>query len=214
MLFVMRMFVIVVLMMRIVMRVLFVIGRNLAWEVGSVIADLGGDFRWYALVGGVNDVALNAFATAAAARIAMTGTTAAGAVVRVFLRLAMCALVGFDQRLTVGDGDLVVVGMNFAERQKAVAIAAILDERRLQRRFNACDFGEIDVSAQLFALRGLEIKLFDAISANHNHPGLFRVGGVDQHFVGHFSTHDGRRRAERPARNAQPGDATVHLIRG
>jgi hypothetical protein len=214
MVFVMRMFAIMVFMMGVVMRVLLVIRRSLVWKIWSVIANLGSGLSLRAVgIRRVNDVALNALATATA-RIAMPGTTAAGTVIRVFFSLAMRTLVGFDQRLTVGDGDLIVVGMNFAERQKAVAIAAILDERRLQRRLHACDFGEIDVAAQLFALRGLEIKLFDAISANHDNPGLFRVGGVDQHFVGHFSTHDGRRRAERPARNAQPGDATVHLIRG
>lgn len=126
----------------------------------------------------------------------------------------MRALVGFDQRLTIGDRNLIVVGVNFAERQKAVAIAAIFDKGGLQRWFYTRDFGEIDIAAKLFALRGLEIKFFDAIAADYDHPGLFRVGGVDQHFVGHFSTHDGGRRAKRPARNAQPGDATVHLIRG
>jgi hypothetical protein len=65
----------------------------------------------------------------------------------------------------------------------------------------------------LFALRGFEIKFFDPIAADHNDPGLFRVGGVDQHFVGHFGTLDGGGRAWR-AHMAQPGDATVHLIRG
>jgi hypothetical protein len=43
----------------------------------------------------------------------------------------------------------------------------------------------------LLALGGFEIKLFDAIAADHNDPGLFRVGSIDQHFVGHFGTHDG-----------------------
>ena len=128
MLVVMWMFVILVLMMCIVMRMLLVIGRSVVWEVGSVIAD----FRLCAVgVCRVNDIALNAFATTASARIAMPGTTAAGAVVRILLRFAMRALVGFDQRLPVGDGDLIVVGMNFAERQKSVAVAAVFDERRL-----------------------------------------------------------------------------------
>jgi hypothetical protein len=103
----------------------------------------------------------------------------------------MGALVGFDQRLTVGDRNLIIVRVDFAEGEKAVAVAAVLDEGGLQRRFYARDLGEIDVAAQLFALGGLEIKLFDAIAADHNDPGLFRVGSIDQHFVGHFGTHDG-----------------------
>ena len=104
--------------------------------------------------------------------------------------------------------------MDFAERQEAVPVAAIFDEGGLQRRFDARDLGEVDVAAQLLALGGLEIKFFDAIAANHNDPGLFRVGGVDQHFVGHLGTLGGGRVARRPARKARPEAATVHLIRG
>ena len=55
-----------------------------------------------------------------------------GALVALFLR---------DQSLPVGDGDLVVVRMNFRKRQEAVTVAAVIDEGRLQRRLNACDFG-------------------------------------------------------------------------
>jgi hypothetical protein len=40
------------------------------------------------------------------------------------------------------------------------------------------------------------------------------VGRIDQHFVGHFGTHDGGGRVWRCAHLARPGDATVHLIRG
>jgi len=154
---------------------------------------------------------------AAAARIAVAraATVAVrGAVLALFLGLAMGAFVGLDQRLTVGNRDLVVVGMDFAEGQETVAVAAILDERRLQRRFYARDLGEIDIAAKLLALGGLEIKLFDAVAADHNDPGLFRVGGVDQHLVGHFGTLDGGGRGAWRAQIARPGDATVHLIRG
>jgi hypothetical protein len=126
----------------------------------------------------------------------------------------MGAFVGLDQRLAIGDRDLIIVRMDFAEGEKAVAVAAVLDEGRLQRRLYPRDLGEIDVAAQLFALGGLEIKLFDAIAADHDNPGLFRVGSIDQHFVGHFGTHDGGGRVQPGARVARPGDATVHLIRG
>jgi hypothetical protein len=66
----------------------------------------------------------------------------------------------------------------------------------------------------LFALGGLEIKFFDAIAADHDNPGLFRVGSIDQHLVGHFGALDGGGRGARRAQFARPGDATVHLIRG
>jgi hypothetical protein len=143
----------------------------------------------------LDDLALHPFAIAAAALIARPRTAAVGAVFGFFFGLAMGALVRLDQRLTVGDRDLIIVGVDFAEGQEAVAVAAVFDEGRLQRRLYPRDLGEIDVAAQLLALGGFKIKFFDAIAAHHNDPGLFRVGGIDQHFVGHFGTLDGRGRA-------------------
>jgi hypothetical protein len=136
--------------------------------------------------GSLDHAALHAVALAATAGVAVARAAAVGAIFGFFLGLAMGALIGFYQRLTVGDRDLIIVGMDFAEGQEPMAIAAIFDEGRLQRRLYARDLGEIDVSTKLFALGSLEVKLFDTIAADHNDPGLFRVGGVDQHFVGHF----------------------------
>ena len=157
---------------------------------------LGGLRRLEARV--FDDLALDALATAAAARIAVARAAAsAGAVLALFFGLAMGALVGLDQGLTIGDRNLIIIGVDLAEGEEAVAVAAILDEGRLQRRLYARDLGEIDVAAQLFALGGLEIKFFDAIAADHDNPGLFRVGSIDQHFVGHFGAHDGGGRVSR-----------------
>jgi hypothetical protein len=139
----------------------------------------------------LDDLALDALAIAAAARVAVARTAAVGAVFGFFLGLAMGAFVRLDQRLAIGDRNLIVVRVDFAEGEEAVTVAAIFDEGRLQRRLYARDLGEVDVAAQLLALGGLEIKLFDAIAADHDYPGLFRVGGIDQHFVGHFGTLDG-----------------------
>ncbi|WP_283806352.1 hypothetical protein [Bradyrhizobium sp. cf659] len=162
-----------------------------------------------------DDVAADAFAMTAAAGIAVTRATAAvRAVLALFLGLAMGLFLGLDQRLPVGNRDLVVVGMDFAEGEEAVAIAAIFDEGGLERGFDPCDLGEVDIPAQLLALRSLEIKLFDAIAADHDNPGLLRVGGIDQHLVGHVLTLGGGGRDTPWARIAPPGDATVHLIRG
>jgi hypothetical protein len=148
--------------------------------------------------GVLDDFALDALAIAAAARIAVArAATAAGAVFALLLGLAMGAFVRLDQRLAIGDRNLVIVRMDFAEGQEAVAVAAIFNEGRLQRRFYPRNLGEIDVAAQLLALSGLEIKFFDAIAADHNDPGLFRVGSIDQHFVGHFGTLDGGARVSR-----------------
>ncbi|MDR3488501.1 MAG: hypothetical protein P4M05_26815 [Bradyrhizobium sp.] len=161
-----------------------------------------------------HDAALHAVAIAAAARIAVARAAAVGAVLGLFFSFAMGAFVSLDQRLTIGDRNLIIVRMDFAEGQKAVAVAAIFDEGGLQRRFYARDLGEIDISTQLLALGGLEIKFFDSVAADHNDPGLFRVGGIDQHFVGHFGALGGGGRVSRQAHMARPGDATVHLIRG
>jgi hypothetical protein len=163
----------------------------------------------------LDDVAADAFALTAAAGVAVARAAAAvGAVLALFLGFAMGLFFGLDQCLPVGDRDLVVVGMDFAEGEEAVAVAAIFNESGLERGFDPCDLGEVDIPAQLLALRGLEVKLFDAIAADHDDPGLFRVGGIDQHLVGHVLTLGGGGRDRPWARVALPGDATVHLIRG
>ncbi|WP_283810242.1 hypothetical protein [Bradyrhizobium sp. Gha] len=191
----------------------------LLWNAGGVLrlglALRGLGDRIGAGVKTLDDVAADALAMTASAGIAVTRAAAAlGAVLALFLGLAMGLFLGLDQRLTVGNRDLVVIGMDFAEGEEAVAIAAVFDEGGLERGFDPCDLGEVDIPAQLLALRGLEVKLFDAIAADHDDPGLFRVGGIDQHLVGHVLTLGGGGRDRPWARRALPGDATVHLIRG
>jgi hypothetical protein len=201
----------VVVLMAVIMTIMIMM-RGLGVSL-ALMRMLDGGLRF--ALGVLDDLAPDALATVAAARIAMARATAAMMTVLVlFLGLAMGALVGLDQRLTIGDRDLVIIGMDFAEGEEAVAIAAIFDKGRLQRRFDARDLGEIDIAAKLLALRGLEIKLFDAIATDHDDPGLLRVGGIDQHFVRHFWTLGGGGRVWPRALIAPMGDATVHLIRG
>jgi hypothetical protein len=159
-------------------------------------------------------IALHPLAAAAAARAAVAVAAAVRAVLAFFLGLAMGALFGLDQRLPIGNRDLIVVRMNFAEREKAVAVAAIFDESGLEGRLYPRDLGEVDVAAQLLALGGFEIKFLDAVAADDNNPGLFRVGSIDQHLVGHIGTLGGDGRGWPRARDALSDDATVHLIRG
>jgi hypothetical protein len=155
--------------------------------LGFVVADRR--FRGQRRIGvGTHDVTLDPLAMAAATRTAMPRASAAGPVLALLFRLAMGTLFGLDQGLTIRHRDLVVVGVDFAESKKPMAIAAIFDESGLQGWLYPRDLGEIDVAAQLLALGGLEIKLFDAIATDHNDPGLFRVSGIDQHFVWHFQT--------------------------
>ena len=133
-------------------------------------------------------LALHHLARAVGAALTVTVAPAApaGTVIGIGIGSAVVALFFLDQRLSVGDRNLVIVGMDFGERQEAVAVAAVIDECRLQRRLNARDLGEIDVAAKLFAVSGLEVEFFDAVAAQHHDPGLLRMGRVDQHFVGHW----------------------------
>jgi hypothetical protein len=111
---------------------------------------------------------------------------APGAMVGLGVESALRAFLFFDQRLPVGDRDLIIVRMNFAERQEAMAIAAVIDEGRLERRFDARDFGEIDIAAELLTLGRFEVEFLDAIAAQDDYPGFLRMGRVDEHFVGHW----------------------------
>ena len=87
-----------------------------------------------------------------------------------------------DQRHTVCDGDLVIVRVNFGKSQKSVAVAAIFDESRLQRRFNPRYFCEIDITFKRSATCTFEIKFFEFISSRQNNADFFRLRGVDEHF--------------------------------
>ncbi|WP_283806794.1 hypothetical protein [Bradyrhizobium sp. Y36] len=217
--FVVVMFVVVMLvadvlavMLCIGVQMLALVRRPLGVQ-GLALDRLGGGIG--AGIEAFDDVTAHALAVTAATGVAVARTAAAvGAVLALFLGLAMGLLLGLDQRLPVGDRDLVIVGVDFAEGEEAVAVAAIFDEGGLKRGFDPCDLGEVDIPAQLLALCGLEVKLFDAIAADHDDPGLFRVGGIDQHLVGHVLTLGGGGRDSPWARIAPPGDATVHLIRG
>ncbi len=99
----------------------------------------------------------------------------------VFLGLGVQPLLLGDQPFAVGDGDLIVVGVDFREGEEAVPVAAILDERRLERRFDADDLREVDVALEGLAARGFEVEFFKSRSIDHNDPGFFRVTCIDEH---------------------------------
>ena len=75
-------------------------------------------------------------------------------------------LVGADgllllvERLPILDRDLVVVGVDLVEGKKTVAIAAIVDERRLERGLHAHYLGEIDISLELLLGSRFEVEFF------------------------------------------------------
>ena len=99
-------------------------------------------------------------------------------------RLGIGALL-LHQRLAVGDGDLVIIGMNFRKRQEAVTVAAVIDKGRLQRRLDPGYLCEVDVASKLALVFGLKVKFLNLVSVHHHDAGFLRVGGVDEHFLSH-----------------------------
>src|SRR5260370_9277069 len=89
----------------------------------------------------------------------------AGAAIGFGFRVAVGALLLVDQRLPVGDGNLVVIRVDFAERQKAMAVAAIVYEGPLERRLDPPHFGQVDVASPLAAPCRLEIQFLNPPSA-------------------------------------------------
>jgi hypothetical protein len=84
--------------------------------------------------------------------------------------------------------------VDFAEGQEAVAVAAIVDKGRLQRRFDPGYLGEIDIAFELLVLGRFEVEFLDPVTFYDCDPGLLRVARVDQHAHCH---HDVSTRAPR-----------------
>src|SRR5690242_7291970 len=86
--------------------------------------------------------------------------TSAG--VLVFVLVVVMCLVA-QQRFAVGDGDLVVIGVDFRDGEEAMAVAAILDESRLERGLHARHLGQVDITPELPPLGGFEIELSEPV---------------------------------------------------
>ena len=101
--------------------------------------------------------------------------------------LGVALVAGFllEERLPVGDRDLIVIGMDFAEREEAVPVAAVIDEGGLQGRLDPNDLGQIDVAAERPSIGGFEVEFLDLAAPHHDDAGFLRMRGIDKHFVGH-----------------------------
>src|SRR5690348_6034972 len=77
----------------------------------------------------LHDVAI---ALALGSSVVVAASTPSRAAVCLCFGSALVMLLLREKRLPVGDGDLVVVRMDFRKRQKSVTIAAVVDEGRLQ----------------------------------------------------------------------------------
>jgi len=104
-----------------------------------------------------------------------------------------------DQRRAVGRRDLVIVGMDFAEGEKAVPVAAEIDECRLQAGFYPGNLCEINIALDLLVFGRFEIELLNPVSLEHRHPCFFRVARIDKHARCHINF-SGRSRPIRSCR--------------
>jgi hypothetical protein len=83
-----------------------------------------------------------------------------------------------QQRLTVGDRDAVIIWVNFAKRQKPMPITAIIDKRRLQRRLDPGDLGEVNIAFEVALTTGFGIELQQLLVFHDDHARLLRVAGI------------------------------------
>ncbi len=129
-----------------------------------------------------------------------------------------------QQRFAVFLGDLVIIRVDFGKGEEAVAVAAIIDERGLERGFDPRHLGEIDIPLELFPLGRFEIKFLDTVAFDDGHAGLFPVARVDQHAHGHSlvsgrgrgrrrsSSRSGRRRDSRRAARGTHGPQPPAMV--
>ena len=76
--------------------------------------------------------------------------------------------------------------MDFAKGQETVTVAAKVDESCLQRRFDPCYLGEVNVAFDLFVFGRFEIKFFDPVVLDYRYPSLLVVARVDEHARCHY----------------------------
>ena len=89
-------------------------------------------------------------------------------------------------------------------------VAAIVDEGRLERRFDPHNLGEVNIAAKLFFTRGFEIEFLNSVTTKDDHPGFFGVGRIDKHFVGHVKL-VWARRVEGQRRQPRSANRTLRL---
>jgi hypothetical protein len=130
--------------------------------------------------------ALAAFAAAPTAAPAAIAALAVVAVIVLVLLVLGFLRFGAQQSLTIGDRDLVIVGVYFTEGEETVTVAAIFDKGCLKGRFDARYAGEVDVSFELLLVLGFKVEFFNTVTADNDNACFLRVGGVYQHFVGHY----------------------------
>src|SRR5215831_5004199 len=114
--------------------VLAVLSIALYLRVGVGVERGVGRRRFCAVIGDavVDRLARNRLRGAFGSAVTRGAASHAGAAIGFGFRIAVGALFLVDQRLPIGDRYLVVIWVDFAERQEAVAVAAIVHEGGLQ----------------------------------------------------------------------------------
>ncbi len=115
-----------------------------------------------------------------------------------------------DQGLTIRDGNLIIIRVDFRESKKTMPVAAVVDEGGLKRRLDPHDLGEINITAKLFLAGGFEIEFLDPVTAKDDHSGFFGVRRIDKHFVGHVILVQARR-AKGQCRQPRSANRTAGL---
>ncbi len=153
-------------------------------DVRGIVGCAGGA----ALVAAVSGVIVRVGSVGVGRRVALAAAASFGGLGRGVVGGCLRAgilLLHRDDALPVGDGDLVVVGVDLAEGQEAVAVAAILDEGGLEAGLHADDLGEVDVALELALGGGLDVEVLETATVENHDAGFFPVACVDQHAFGH-----------------------------
>jgi hypothetical protein len=129
------------------------------------------------------------------------------------LSVTLWALV--RKRRSVADRNAIVIGVNLAEGEEAVAVAAEIDEGRLERGLYPRDFREIDVSFDLLLGGSLEIEFIETVAVENDDPGFLRMRRIDKHAFCHGGRTPGRAAwpARMTSRNAFLSDAKPRRFR-
>src|SRR5207253_2400177 len=70
---------------------------------------------------------------------------------------------------------------DFLDRQKTVALGAVIDETGFEAGLDAGDDGLVDVALALFLARGFDIKVDEPLAVDDGHAEFFRLRGVEKH---------------------------------
>ena len=91
-------------------------------------------------------------------------TPAATLVARLLVFLAVLARFFVEQRLTVGDRNLIIIGVDFGEGEEAVTVPAVIDEGGLKRGLHARHLRQIDIPPERLLARRFEIEFLDPVT--------------------------------------------------